>query len=179
MGHVTMRICPCCAEEIKLQAKVCPRCRQWLTVRSFRHPVAYAIFLCVCLIVPAILLGLAFLSQFQKLVDPKPSYVEATGALRILQSKMDWRQTENDRRIQLVGILTNRSAVPWHQVELECRFVDTNGVMIDVAHPHWFGTVRPGDDSAFSVRVYPACPTNSYASYTLTVNFARKATGGF
>jgi predicted nucleic acid-binding Zn ribbon protein len=32
------RTCPFCAESIKREAKVCPRCRQWLTLRSIRNP---------------------------------------------------------------------------------------------------------------------------------------------
>ena len=41
------KVCPFCAETIPAAAKLCPRCGQWLSLRSFRHPV---VIICVAIV---------------------------------------------------------------------------------------------------------------------------------
>jgi hypothetical protein len=179
MNPEATKTCPYCAETIKPRAKLCPHCRQWLTLRSLHNPAVLIWPVGTVLVASLILLAVTLLSRMERVWNPRPCYTEQLGALRVLQSRMDWRQTATDQRIYLTGILTNQSAVPWREIEFECRFFDTNGVMIDVAHPHCSLTVRPWDDSAFRASVSPSRPTNAYASYTLTVNVARNATTSF
>ena len=175
----TIRTCPYCAEAIKPAAKLCPRCRQWLTLRSVRNPSVLLWVAGGSLVTVLLVAGSTLLTRMERFWNPKPSYTKQLRALRVIESRMAWRQTTTDRRIHLTGVLTNQSQVPWRDVELECRFFDTKGVMIDVAHPRCSLTIQPWDDSAFSTLVYAARPTNTYASYTLTVNMARNANANF
>ena len=173
------RICPYCAEPLQPAAKLCPRCRQWLTLRSLRNPAIFTWVVGGLLMAVLLAFGLALISRMERVLDPKPLYTTQPDALRILDSRMAWRQTTSERRLQVVGIMTNQTEIPWSHIEFECRFFDTKGALIDVAHSIQFLTVQPHDDAGFSLLVYTARPTNMYASHSVIVTTARSARGLF
>jgi hypothetical protein len=74
--------------------------------------------------------------------------------------------------VHIVGILTNCSSTPWKEALFECRFFDSEGKLIDVAHPRDYFTVLPNSDLAFSLKIRPARATNQYSSYKVTVTTA-------
>jgi hypothetical protein len=179
MNTESSRICPFCAESIQPAAKVCPRCRQWLTVCSLRHPLVSALLAGIPMIAIMVVLGVAGLDRLDRIINPRPSYTAFPHALRVLESRMNWAQTKDGLRIYLTGILTNPSPVAWRDVEFESRFYDSTGVMVDAAHSHGYLTIEPGDDTAFRAVVIPGCATNDYNSYKLSVSTARNARGRF
>jgi hypothetical protein len=120
-------------------------------------------------------MGMAFLVKFDRIANPKPYYSEFLDSLRIVESRMNWVQTKDGRRIYLVGIITNQSQVAWRDVEFQCRFFDTNGVMVDASSARGWLTIRPNDDSAFRATVTPGRSTNDYDSYKLSVSTARNS----
>jgi uncharacterized protein YcfL len=166
-------ICPCCAESINASAKLCPRCRQWLTIRSFRHPlIAFAVGLgsLLTLFVAGVLLIVACIKHFS---NPEPYYTAHLDSIKIIESKMNIVETSNGFRVYVTGILTNESEIAWRQIEFDCRFYDNNGVMIDAANGYSLLTVQPHDDSAFRVVVQPGRSTNDYSSCKIFVSTAR------
>jgi hypothetical protein len=126
-----------------------------------------------------IVLAFSVLDRLDRLLNPRPLYAGLPHALQIVQSRMNWAQTKDGLRIYMTGILTNQSAVSWRDIEFECRFYDSAGVMVDAAHSHGYLTVQPGDDTAFRVVVAPGCATNDYRDYKLLVTTARNARGWF
>jgi uncharacterized Zn-finger protein len=172
------RICPFCAESIKQEAKVCPRCRQWLTLRSLRNP---AIAVWVYGLPHVVLYGLLMLilTAFDRIENPKPDYAAFVNSLRVMESRMNWAETSSGPRIYITGILTNQSDLAWRDIELECRFLDANGRLVDAAHPHVFLTIQPHDDTAFRADVNPSRPTNDYAASRVRVSTARNTKGLF
>src|ERR1019366_1795467 len=124
-------ICPFCAESINPVAKLCPRCRQWLTIRSLRNPAVFIWLHGGLLAAVWIVMGIGILSAINRLGNPKPYYSAFPQALRVVESRMNWAATKDGLRIYLTGILTNQSAVAWNGVEFECRFYDAKGVMVD------------------------------------------------
>lgn len=116
------------------------------------------------------------LNRFTNVLNPSPRFSEAHEPLSIVDSQMHWTQSSTEMRLQLLGTLTNRSDVPWKDPIFECRFFDSNGKLIDVAHPHEYFTVLANTESAFSLRIRPARATNDYSSYKLTVTTAWNAT---
>ncbi len=92
---------------------------------------------------------------------------------------MNWAETSSGPRIYITGILTNQSEFAWRDIELECRFLDTNGRLVDAAHPHVALTIQPHDDTAFRTVVTPSHATNDYASFRLSVSTARNTKGFF
>jgi hypothetical protein len=167
------RTCPYCAESIKHEAKVCPRCRQWLTLRSVRNP-AIAVWVYG---LPHLVLYAGFviliLTAVDRVVNPEPDFTAFVNSLRVMESRMDWVQASNDPRIFVTGILTNGSEFAWRDIELECRFFDTKGQLVDAAHPFVRLTIQPHDDTAFRATVTPSHATNDYASFRVSVSTAR------
>ncbi|HZR21410.1 MAG TPA: FxLYD domain-containing protein [Verrucomicrobiae bacterium] len=173
------RICPFCAETIKREAKVCPRCRQWLTLRSLRNPaIAVWVYGLPHLMMYAVL-SMTLLTIINRFQNPKPDYSDFLNSVRVLESRMNCVQTSTGTYIYITGILTNQSEIGWKDIELECRFFDQKGALLDAAHPHEAVTVQPHDDTAFRVTVTPARATNDYASFRLVVTTARNTKGLF
>src|SRR5258708_1281769 len=130
MTPETGRMCPFCAEAIKPEARVCPHCRQCLTLWSLRHPVWSLWFTGVPILAIAVVFGLLGLAAIDRL-NPEPFYTAALpDSLRVTESRMDWVRSGSEMSIYLTGIITNRSPLAWKHIELECRFFDTNGVMV-------------------------------------------------
>lgn len=179
MNTESSRTCPFCAEPIKPAAKLCPRCRQWLTIRSLRNPAVSACLFGFPVIAIVIVLGVALLNALDRISNPKPNYAAFPHALRVTESRMNWAQTKEGLRIYMTGILTNQTPVAWKDVEFECRFYDANGVMVDAAHSRGYLTIQPNDDTAFRAVVIPGGATNDYTSYKLSVTTARNAKAWF
>src|SRR5882724_129246 len=97
------KACPFCAETIPKAAKICPRCRQWISWRSFRNPVVgLVISLCVMFVVGGCVMFLVT-NVFSRIFNPPPYYAEHVGSLQILQSKMFFTDTTNGPRIYITG----------------------------------------------------------------------------
>lgn len=178
MNDPEIRACPFCAEIIKAQAKLCPRCHQWLTLKSFRHPLVMTLTHVVPFLVLWIGTSVVTFSFLDRLQNPKPYYSEFPDSLKILESRMSWVQASDGLRIYITGVLTNTSSVPWKEAEFDCRFFDPHGVMLDAGTGHSYATIPPHDDSAFRVSLAPTAPTNGYVSFTASVANARSANGG-
>ncbi|HWW02977.1 MAG TPA: hypothetical protein VNZ64_24970 [Candidatus Acidoferrum sp.] len=175
----TSRACPFCAESIKPEAKVCPRCRQWLTLRSIRNPaIAVWVFSIPHLALYG-LLAVLLLTALDRMQNPRPDYTAFVNSVRVVGSWMNWAETTNGLRIYITGILTNQSPVAWRDIELQCRFLDAHGGLVDAVHPRLFLTIQPHDDTAFRTIVTPSRATNDYASFKLTVTTARNTKSFF
>jgi hypothetical protein len=179
MNDPEKRICPFCAESIEAKAKLCPRCHQWLTLKSFRHPLVTMLTHVVPVTVVWIVLVAVMFSSFDRLQNPKPYYSEFPNSLKVLESQMNWAQTHDGLRIYITGVLTNTCPVGWRDAEFDCRFFDSHGVMLDAYVGRNYGTVLPCDDAAFRVAVIPVAPTNDYASFKIFVGNARSTKGLF
>ena len=92
---------------------------------------------------------------------------------------MLWVETTNGPRIYVIGMVTNRSNIAWRDLEFQCRFFDTNSIMIDAGYPNSWLTVQPGDDAAFRGTVTPGCPKSDYHTLTLAVSSARNTRSRF
>ena len=179
MNDPEKQICPFCAELIKEQAKLCPHCHQWLTLKSFRHPLVMLLISGVPIAVIWVSLGVLLFSQIDRLQNPKPFYSEFPGSLKILESRMNWTHTDEGLRIFVTGVLTNTSPEMWRSAEFDCRFYDASGAMIDADTGYGHISVCPYDESAFRVSILPTAPTNEYVSFKVSIGNAMNAKGLF
>ena len=127
LDTASSRTCPFCAESIKREAKVCPRCRQWLTLRSIRNPAITVWVYGLPHLAIYALFGMLILTALNRFQNPKPDYTAFVNSLRVVESRMNWAETSSGLRIYITGILTNQSEFAWRDIELECRFFDANG----------------------------------------------------
>ncbi len=171
--------CPFCAESVKREAKVCPRCRQWLTIRSLHNPAVTVWLYGLPQLAILAFLAMSALNALERLQNPKPDYSAHIGSLQVLESRMNWANTSNGPRIYVTGVLTNRSEFAWRDVELECRFLDSTGRLMDAGHPRVGLTVQPHDDAAFRATITPSQASNDYASFRVSVSTARTTKGLF
>jgi hypothetical protein len=175
MNADATRVCPFCAETIKSQAKLCPRCRQWLVLRSFRHPLVGMVVVGVPALCVLIAVCATLFNMLDRLGNPRPYYSEFPNAIRIMESRMGWVQTSDGLRIYITGILTNNSPVAWKDVEFDCRFFNATGKLVDAGVGRSYPTVAADDDSAFRVGFAPTSPTNDYATFRISVSSARNS----
>jgi hypothetical protein len=179
MNIESKKTCPLCAEEIPLRAKLCPRCRQWLSLRSFRHPLVATAVAGLPMVAILVLVAVGFTSAFERLGNPGPHYAEFAHPIKIVESRMNWVETSSGLRLYVTGLLTNQSEQAWKEIEFDCRFFDPTGVMIDAANGRAYLTVLPADNSAFRTSIVPTRATNEYASFKISVNNARNAKAWF
>ena len=179
MNDPEKRICPFCVESIEVKAKLCPHCHQWLTLKSFRHPLVMMLVHVVPVTVVWVVLIAVTFSSLDRMQNPKPYYSEFPNSLKVLESRMNWAQTENGLRIYVTGVLTNTSPVAWKDSEFDCRFFDSRGMMLDAGTGHNYATILPFDEAAFRVSIVPTAPTNDYASFKISVGNATSAKGWF
>jgi len=173
------KICPSCAESIPARAKVCPRCRQWLSARSFRNPAILFPLYFLPLTACYFLMAHGFMNRFQRTFNPGPYYSDFPGSIRVLESKMNWADTVDGRRLFVTGIVTNQGTNPWAALEFDVRFFNANGQMIDAANGRSYFTIAPAADAGFRVSVAPLASSNEYSSFKIFVNNARSTRGPF
>lgn len=179
MNDPEKRICRFCAEVIKAEAKLCPHCRQWLTLKSFRHPVVMILTHAIPSLGILVAMMMALFSFSEAYQNPRPYYSEFPDSLKAGESRMNWVQTSDGLHIFITGVLINTSPITWKDIEFDCRFFDAQGVMVDAGTGYVHFTIRPNDDTAFRVSLVPVAPTNSYDSFKISVGNARNAKGWF
>jgi predicted nucleic acid-binding Zn ribbon protein len=81
--------CRFCAESIPSAAKVCPRCRQWLTLWSSRNPNVAIWVQGLPFGILLVFLTTVGLSRFVNVLNPSPQYAEAHEPLRVVKSEMN------------------------------------------------------------------------------------------
>jgi hypothetical protein len=179
MNTQANRECPFCAEIIKSEARLCPHCRQWLSLRSWRNPkVSFFAFG-----FPVLLLwvfgAVFFLKKLDQIQNPKPNFSEFRKPIKLRESRMNPVQTKDGLRLYLTGLVTNESPIAWRDLEFECRFYDSKGVMIDASTAGSAFTIGANDERAFRISVTPPAPTNDYVSFKLAISTARNTKGWF
>ena len=179
MNDESTKLCPFCAEKIPSPAKICPRCRQWISLRSFRNPVVgLVVSLCVLFVIVGSL-SFMFARFFGRFSNPPPYYAEHIGSLKIISSEMFFKNTTNGPRIYITGMITNQSQIAWREIEFECRFLGTNGSLIDAYTSRSYSTVQGNDDGAFRLTVTPIKEFQEYANLKLFISNARNVKGLF
>ena len=74
----------------------------------------------------------------------------------------------------MTGVVTNRGSHSWRVQELEVRFLDGQGKLLDVSHPQAKDSfvVGAGQDTAFRIRLYRPAFTNDSVVRQVRVQLA-------
>ena len=169
MSVPIFKICPYCAEQINAAAKVCPRCRQWLSIYSLRNPAAFMGVFCLCILV----FWVGTQMQLQKLFNSGLDFSPYRDGIAVVESRMNIKDAGKDSSVYVVALITNRTEITWKEVQLEVRFFSKTGNLID-ARTSWANTpIFPHGDSAVNIKVLPGRPLSDYESYKIFVRYAR------
>lgn len=141
------KVCPLCAETIKVAAKVCPHCRHWqtkplLTNLQVMQSIA-SVMLGVGIIAAIIGLGI-FL---QHLIGPKRDFTPYRNQIAVVSAEESFKMFGSNLTVFVVGVITNQSDFAWKNVGLEARLFDKDGKLIDV--------IQASDSSYNGVVVLP------------------------
>lgn len=175
----TSKACPFCAETVPAAARICPRCRQWLSYRSLRHPVVSLFVVGLPAMLCFLGFGYVMLQFLAHYTNPPPYYFEHPGSIRVLESRINWVEAKDGSRIYVTGLITNQSLLPWKDLEFDCRFFNAEGVMIDACDGRSSFTIQPATESAFRVIVKPAQSATDYKTHRITVGTARNLKSAF
>jgi hypothetical protein len=169
-GAEPTKVCRFCAETIKTAAKVCPFCRsrQW----------KYALWRQELLIgLPAVFLfGMAIWVLVQFAPEENGvggrSFAGHRNELVVLNTSLDRVGAKPSN--WLTGIVTNRGEYPWRVHELEVRFLDERGSLLDVSHPNVedLFVIQPHQEHGFRVELKWLVFTNNNITHQVFVQMA-------
>jgi hypothetical protein len=167
-----VRVCPYCAEQIKIAAKACPRCRNWLTALSLRNPSAAAALMIFSLIA----FEIAFVIFVQRMLNTGADFSGYRDTLSVTESRMSFGKLQDGTPvINVVAVITNVSDVAWKNLQIDSRFFNNTGTLID-ARPYQIGsTILPHSDMAVRITTKPLRDLTEYESQKVYVRAARDA----
>jgi len=171
MGDVSQtRICPLCAETIKAAAKVCPFCRA--------HQSRFGLWReqLIQLVLALLSVGLFVVVCFWVFPDGASSsgrqFARHREDLGVLRSSLE--REKKKPKFWLTGYVTNRGDYPWRVRELESRFLDTQGNLLDVRRSTISDpfVVPPRGEAAFHVELGELVFTNGGVIHQVRVQTA-------
>ena len=171
MSDEISMVCPYCAEPVKTAAKICPWCRQWLSLFSLRNPAVFVMIFYFCMVVVAF----GFFIFLQRMFDPGINFSPYRDSISIVESRMNLEDAGKDSSVHVVAVITNQTDIAWKQVQLDVRFFNKAGALIDARVYHDVAIVVPHGESAFRINTKPSYPLSDYDSYKLYIRSARDA----
>ena len=165
------KLCPYCTESVQTKAKVCPHCRQWLSIISLRNPAVFILIFTVS----AIVFLVSLVKDFRERINAGVDFSLYRNRISVTESHMTFNSDEKAPLIYVVIVLTNKSDLAWKDVDMDLRFYDKSGSLIDAMQGWSSGVIYPSGDFAFRVKETPNHPFSDYDSYKIFIRSARDA----
>ena len=164
------KVCPFCAETIKVAAKVCPFCRS----KQVRHALLRQELLLgvpVLVVIVTAIMVISWFSPDEKGVGGR-SFDGHRSDLIVLSTSLD--RTGTKPNFWMTGIVTNQGEHPWRVRELEVRFLDDRGNLLDVRHPDIKDSfvVQSRQENGFRVELGGLAFTNQNVTHQVRVQIA-------
>jgi hypothetical protein len=164
------KVCPHCAETIKAAAKVCPFCRskQGRYV-LWRQELLIALPSAVLIITAITVIACFFPDEGG---TGGRSFAGHRSDLVVLNTSLDRAGTKPN--FWITGIVTNQGEYPWRVLELEVRFLDEHGNLLDVRHPDLKDSfvIQSHQETGFRVELGGLAFTNNNITHQVRVQMA-------
>ena len=163
--------CKICYQEIDERAKKCPYCRHWQQKWHLvvSHPVTATTLM---LLVVMGFYGLLMVG----ILPGGEDFAAYRDQFAVSESEMLFGEVDGESTVSVVGVVLNRSDITWEHIEIEVRFFDPEGKLIDTAGDmDVFDTIAAGGEKSFKAMVEPHLPKEQYASYKVLVRSAKDA----
>jgi hypothetical protein len=171
MNEEKFKTCRYCAEQVKAAAKVCPRCRQWLSIFSLRNPGVLIATVALC----GLCLIIGFFIKTQELINPGVDFFPYRNQIPIVESHLEFGTNYNRPSVYVVAVITNQTDVAWSGVEFDARFFNKAGALIDVGRGGYYWTLYPKMNAAIKIDANTLHPLMDYDSYKLYIGSAHDA----
>jgi hypothetical protein len=177
MEENNTKICKMCYKEIPSKARKCPYCQHWqskFSMIAWNPALPVVIFLLPFAFFMYMIGGM--LNMFDRGEDftPYRDKITITGSeLKFGEKKVCETVAET---VAIVGTMSNSSSIPWKDVQIEVRFYDSDGKMIDSEQQKDYPLEVPADgNAAFKVSTLREFPKEQYVTYQVSIISARDA----
>jgi hypothetical protein len=144
-------------------------------VFSLRNPTVFLLIFCICYLSSA----LGLLIVFNRIADPGINFFPYRNQLSIFDSRMNLEDAAKEYSVHVVAVVTNQTDIAWKDVQLDVRFFNKAGTLIDARTFMNSPTIFPHGDSAFRINVDPIHPLADYDSYKIYIRSARDTRSRF
>jgi hypothetical protein len=176
MDQEDLKTCRYCREQIKVAAKVCPHCRQWLSPFSLRNTSVFVALAFLWSFVNMFVL----VALFNRMFNPGTDFAPYRNQICVIDSHMTLETNQGDGPfVYIVAVATNQTDMEWKEIEFDARFYNKEGELIDVGEGEFYDTLYPKMDAAFRIRAKALHPLPDYDSYKIYVGSARDAHARF
>jgi len=164
-----IKTCRMCYQQIDKRARRCPYCG---TAQSlWAHPLIGFIPAAALMAAVMIALGMMIRLTVVGVFGRGEPFAGHRGELEVVESdRFFGKDSRGIETVTGVGIIRNNGSIPWRDVSVEVRFLDSQGRLLDTAMDYGFNrTVMPNDDSAFKASASLRKPQEEYASHKVFV----------
>ena len=149
------KVCPLCAETIKVAAKICPFCRSRQSRFTVLKGELAGAFFVIVVLGGLIALG-SLLPSDESDSTPSNDFIRHRDELAVVRTTLE--TIEMPEQFWLSGFVTNKGVRPWRVLGLEARFLDAQGNMLEVQHREFDKinafVVQPNTEHGFRIRLY-------------------------
>jgi len=168
------KLCVDCKEEIKPDARRCPRCGSWQSkwVSDLQNP---KVSLGLLVFFLALVLGLyPFLNYWMpSSVLERPKFSDFQQELVIVDSEMRTYRQGEYIRIAIMGQLANRSPHAWERFRFHVELFNSEDELIDILEDSAFSLVLPPDSQTnFRIVGSASREPEEYVKHTVTIRAA-------
>jgi hypothetical protein len=162
-------ICRSCRQPIDPAAKKCPHCHQLQGPARFL-PWLPLVFLLA--FVPYLWFSVSSIGRFDRQKEPFSAH---RSEFAFADTSMNFNPDQRCPSVSVVGRVNNNGDIPWRGLQIEVRYFDQQGKLVDTATQTVYGTVPAHDEAAFTAKSDATLPKDSYAKFEVRVRDATDA----
>jgi hypothetical protein len=111
-----------------------------------------------------------------KIFDKGEDFTPYRNQITISDSELKFGEKKSGETVAVIGTMSNKSSVPWKDVQIEVRFYDSNGKMIDSKQDKDYSFEVPANgNAAFKVSTLREFPKEQYVKCDVAIISARDA----